>query len=155
MKPGAVLTFAANLDPTAQVVAIVGTGLMFGIVLELVRRRRLAERYALLWLLVAAALLVLAVFTGLLKTLAHLIGIEVPANFLFLAALALAFLLLLHFSVAATRLSDQTKILAMEIARIDAELREARARRGADAWSDVKPGADQAGEFSVHDEDVD
>ena len=67
----------------------------------------------------------LAIWTDLLASAADLLNIEVPANGLFLAAFAVAFLLLLHFSVATSRLSEETKILAQEVARLDGELRAA------------------------------
>ena len=118
---------ATGLDGRLQVVAVIITGIMFLVVLELVRRRHLAERYALLWMLVAGALLVLAIWTDLLSWGTELLRIEVPANGLFLAAFAVAFLLLLHFSVATSRLSEQAKILAQEVARLDGELRATRA----------------------------
>jgi len=129
---------AAGIDGRLQVVAVVVTALIFLFVLELVRRRRLAERYALTWMLVTGALLVLAIWTDLLSWGTELLNIEVPANGLFLAAFAVAFLLLLHFSVATSRLSEQAKILAQEVARLDGELREARANGLA---SDRRPGA--------------
>jgi len=123
----ALLPLAADgLDGRLQAVAVVVTGLMFLAVLELVRRRYLAERYALIWMFVAGALMVLAIWSDLLSWGTDLLNIEVPANGLFLAAFAVAFLLLLHFSVATSRLSEQTKILAQEVARLDGELRAAR-----------------------------
>jgi hypothetical protein len=91
-------------------------------VLELVRRRRLVERYALLWMVAAVALLVLAVWRGALNELADLLGIASPPNAIFLIALGLVFVLLLHFSIATSRLSEETKILAQEVARLDEEL---------------------------------
>ena len=118
---------AESLDTTVRVVAVVITFLMFLVVLELVRRRQLAERYALVWMIVAGTLLVLAVWTDLLGWATDLVGIQVPANGLFLAAIGVAFLLLLHFSVVTSRLSEETKILAQEVARLDGELRAARA----------------------------
>ena len=130
---------ADGLDGRLQIVAVVVTALMFLVVLELVRRRHLAERYALLWMIVAAALLVLAIWTDLLTWGTELLRIEVPANGLFLAAFAVAFLLLLHFSVATSRLSEQAKILAQEVARLDGELRNARANGSAPA----SPGTQQ------------
>jgi hypothetical protein len=120
----------AGVDTRVQIVALVVTAVMLGLVLELVRRRRLAERYALLWMLVAVALLLLAVWKGLLGDAAQLVGIQVPANALFLAAIGVIFILLLHFSVAVSRLGEETKILAQEVARLDSELR-ARSENGA------------------------
>jgi hypothetical protein len=118
---------ATQLDGRIRVAAVVVTALMLGVVLELVRRRRLAERYALLWMLVSVALLVLAIWNQLLASAADLLHIEVPANFLFIAAFGVAFVLLLHFSVATSRLSEETRVLAQEVARLDEELRAARA----------------------------
>ncbi|MGH2962389.1 MAG: DUF2304 domain-containing protein [Solirubrobacterales bacterium] len=125
----ALLPLAAEgaLDSRVQIVAVVVTALMLGVVLELVRRRRLVERYALLWMTVAVVLLVLAIWTDLLSGAADLVGIDVPSNGLFLAAFGVAFLLLLHFSVATSRLGEESKILAQEVARLDQELRELRA----------------------------
>ena len=126
---GAVLSLAigGQLDNRVRIVAVIVTAVLLGLVLELVRRRRLIERYALLWMVVALILLVLAIWNQLLAHVSNAVGIEVPANALFIAGLGLAFLLLLHFSVITTRLSEETKILAQEVARLDAEARAARA----------------------------
>jgi hypothetical protein len=127
---GSALSLAAGtLDSRVRIVAVIVTAVMLGIVLELVRRRRLIERYALLWMVVALILLVLAVWNQLLADVSHAIGIEVPANALFIAGLGVAFLMLLHFSVITSRLSEETKILAQEVARLDAEARAARAAK--------------------------
>jgi hypothetical protein len=120
---------AGTLDSRVRIVAVIVTAVMLGLVLELVRRRRLIERYALLWMVVALILLVLAVWNQLLADISHAIGIEVPANALFIAGLGVAFLMLLHFSVITSRLSAETKILAQEVARLDAEARGARAAK--------------------------
>jgi hypothetical protein len=120
------LATASQIGTKAQIVAVVVAGIFLGVVLELVRRRRLVERYALLWMLGAVALLVLAVWRGALGELANLIGVISPPNALFLIALGVVFVLLLHFSIATSRLSEETKILAQEVARLDAEARAAR-----------------------------
>jgi hypothetical protein len=117
---------ASQLGNRAQIVAVIVAGIFLGVVLELVRRRRLVERYALLWMCAAVAMLVLAVWGDGLDTLADAVGIHSPPNALFLVALGVVFILLLHFSIATSRLSEETKILAQEVARLDAELRAAR-----------------------------
>jgi hypothetical protein len=116
----------SELETKVQIVALIGTLALFLLVLDLVRRRRLAERYALLWMSASAALLVLAIWRGGLDALADLMGIAEPANAIFILAFGVAFLLLLNFSVATTRLSEETKILAQESARLEQELRAAR-----------------------------
>lgn len=112
-----------NLSAGSRIAAVALTAFSFGIVLELVRRRRLVERYALLWMLVSLGLLVLAVWNQLLNWLTDTVGFQVPANFLFAASFGVVFVLLLHFSVATSRLSEETKMLAQEVARLDHQLR--------------------------------
>jgi hypothetical protein len=143
--PASLLPLAAEpLDSRVRIAAVIATAIMVGVVLELVRRRRLAERYALLWMLVSVALLMLAVWTQLLNWIAvDLLHFEVPANFLFVAAAAVGFVLLLHFSVATSRLAEETKVLAQEVARLDAELRAARAN-GAGPTESAAPAAEHA-----------
>ncbi len=149
MLPAAALPLLAavpKLGSTVRIVAVIATAIALGIVLELVRRRRLVERYALLWMVVAVVLVVLAVWTELLSSLTKLVGIDLPANFLFLAAFGVGFVLLLHFSVAISRLSEETKILAQEVARLDLELRSARGEDGAGPNGAGSPGPSGAKE---------
>jgi hypothetical protein len=115
------------MDVRIQVVAIVGAGALLLTILELVRRRRLLERYALLWLFSGVVLLALAVWRGALEQLALLVGIAYPPNALFFVAFAFVLLLLLHFSVAVSRLTDQSKILAQRLALLEERVRPARA----------------------------
>jgi hypothetical protein len=121
------------MDSRIQAIAVVVTALLLFLVFELVRRRRLLERYALLWLLSAVVLLVLAAWSGLLEKVADLVGIATPSNALFVVGFAFVLTLLLHFSLAVSRLTDETKILAQQVARLDEELRDARRRLGDDA----------------------
>jgi len=116
------------MSPKLQIVAILASGAMLLLVLELVRRRRLMERYALLWLLSAAVLLGLAVWSGLLGSVSHAVGIQTPSNALFAVAFGFVLVLLLHFSVAVSRLTDQNKVLAQRVAMLDERLRALRDR---------------------------
>jgi len=112
------------MEARIQLLAIVASGILLLIVLELVRRRRLMERYALLWLLSGVVLLVLATFRGLLEDAARVIGVEYPPSALFFIAFAFVLLLLLHFSVAVSRLADQSKVLAQRLAILEKRVRE-------------------------------
>jgi hypothetical protein len=123
----------------AQIVAVLVAAIFLGVVLELVRRRRLVERYALLWMLAAAGMLGLAVWRDGLNTLADAVGVHSPPNALFLTALGVVFVLLLHFSIATSRLSEETKILAQEVARLDAEARMAREASGNGDTGEAQP----------------
>lgn len=119
-----------GIETQAQIIALIVTFAIFLFVLDLVRRRRLSERYAILWMTAALALLVLSIWTGGLDALADLMGIQEPANAIFIIAFAVGFLLLLNFSAVSSRLGEETKVLAQEVARLDQELRLERSLRG-------------------------
>ncbi len=112
------------ISTRVQIFAILASGALLLLILELVRRRRLAESYALLWLIAGAVLILFAVWEGLLVDLADLVGIDVPSNALFAMAFGFVLVLLLSFSVAVSRLSRENRILAQEVARLSEELRE-------------------------------
>lgn len=120
-----------------QLLSILVTGGLFVLVLELVRRRRLMERYALLWLFAAAVLLLLAVWRGLLNSIAHAVGIYYAPSALFVIAFGFILVLLLHFSLAVSRLSDQNKVLAQRLGILQQRLDDQERRL--DAGSDDEP----------------
>jgi hypothetical protein len=106
-----------------QLVTIVGAAVLLLTVLEMVRRRRLTERYALLWLGSASVLLALAIWSGALASISHAVGVIYPPNALFFIAIGCILLLLLHFSSVVSRLSDQSEMLAQRQALLDERLR--------------------------------
>jgi hypothetical protein len=114
------------METRVQIVAIVGALALLSVVLEMVRRRRLLERYALLWLFSAVVILGLALWRGALEQVAHAVGIYSPPNALFFVAMAFILVLLLHFSAAVSRLTDQSKVLAQRQAITEELLHELR-----------------------------
>jgi hypothetical protein len=114
------------MESRVQIVAILVAAGLFGVILELVRRRRLMERYALLWLAAAIVLLVLSVWRNGLELFASAVGVAYAPSALFLVALGFILLLLLHFSLVISRLSDQTKVLAQRVGLLQHELDELR-----------------------------
>jgi hypothetical protein len=102
-----------------QVVSIIAAAILLVVILELVRRRRLLERYALVWLGSGLVILGLAVWRGALSNLATTLGIAYPPNALFVIAFGFVLVLLLHFSMAVSRLADQTKVLAQRLALLE------------------------------------
>jgi hypothetical protein len=95
------------------------------IILELIRRRRLQERYALLWLVTAATMFVLALWRDALGELADFAGIAYPPSLLFVLAALFILAVLLHYSTVISRLSDQNKILAQRLALLESRLADA------------------------------
>lgn len=112
-------------------------------VLELVRRRRLLERYALVWLLSSIVLLGLSIWRGALDKIADQIGVSYPPNALFIVAFGFVLWMLLHFSVAVSRLSDQSKVLAQRLALLEERMRRREAADDRDE-DDDEPDAELA-----------
>jgi hypothetical protein len=95
------------------------------VVLELIRQRRLQERYALLWLLTGLTLTALAAWRSGLNTLAGWVGIQsYPPAVLFAVGILFILVVLLHYSTVISRLSDQNTILAQKLALLETRLSE-------------------------------
>jgi len=105
-----------------QIVSIGATLALFLLVFELVRLRRLMERYALLWLFSTVVLLGLAVWKHLLEEVASAIGIFYAPSALFVVAFGFILAILLHFSLVISRLADQTKVLAQRVGLLQQRL---------------------------------
>jgi hypothetical protein len=99
---------------------------------ELLRRRQLREKYAVLWLLVGTALVVLILFPGLLERLSRTFGVLVPSNLLFFGAIVLLLSVSVHQSWELSRLEDETRKLAEDLAILRLESEQSR-RRGDEA----------------------
>ena len=110
-----------------SVAAAIASVLLLLVVVELIRSRRLRERYALLWLLTGAVLLVLSVWRGGLNTIAGWFGISgYPPAILFAVGILFILLVLLHYSTVISRLSDQSTILAQRLALLEQRFGEQR-----------------------------
>jgi len=109
-----------------MVFGLVGAAAALLFVLELVRQRRLREEYSLLWLATAVVLIVLSISRPLLDVLANAIGIFYPPSALFLVAMLFVLLILLHFSTVITRLDQENKDTAQQIALLRHELEQLR-----------------------------
>jgi hypothetical protein len=116
------------MDTRIQILAIAGSGALLFVVLELVRRKAFLERYALLWLLSAVVMLGLSIWQGFLEVVASAVGIAYPPNALFLVAFGFVLVLLLHFSVAVSKLSDRSKMLAQRLALVEQRLSDQEGR---------------------------
>ena len=106
-----------------SIAASIASILLILVVLELIRSRRLRERYALLWLATGVVLLVLSIWREGLNTLAGWFGVTgYPPAVLFAVAILFIFLVLLHYSTVISRLTDENVDLAQRIALLEERL---------------------------------
>ena len=109
-----------------SIAASIASLLLLLVVLELIRGRRLKERYALLWIATGVVLLVLSAWRDGLNTIASWVGVGTyPPAILFAAATLFVIVVLLHYSTVLSKLTDENVLLAQRLA-----LLEERVRRG-------------------------
>jgi hypothetical protein len=104
-----------------QILAIVGSVLLIGFILELIRRKRLREEFSIIWLATGVVFLLLSIFRGLLDKLSYAIGISYPPAALFLIMIIGLTLILMHFSVVISELKETQKKLVQEIGLLRAD----------------------------------
>ena len=103
-----------------SIVGAIASLLLILVVLELVRGRRLKERYALLWLATGVVLLVLSIWRDGLNTIAGWAGVtSYPPAVLFAVATLFILLVLLHYSTVISKLTDENVDLAQRIALLE------------------------------------
>jgi cell division protein FtsW (lipid II flippase) len=114
-----------------SLIASVASILLILVVFELIRSRRLRERYALLWLATGIVLLVLSAWRGGLNTIAGWVGVTgYPPAVLFAVATLFILAVLLHYSTVISKLADQNVILAQRLALIEERLRSGERAQG-------------------------
>lgn len=87
-----------------------------GLVVEMLRRKKLREKYAIWWLVVGIATLVLAAFPQLLDVVARAAGVQLPSNLLFILSILMLLGVSLHLSWEISVVEDETRALAEEVA---------------------------------------
>lgn len=105
-----------------QIIALLISFVFLLVVIDFIRRGLLKEKYSILWLASIFAIMVLSLWKGLLDRVAEFVGVAYPPSLLFLVAFAFVLLILLHYSVVISVLTDRTKTLAQEIALLKAAL---------------------------------
>ena len=109
------------------------------LIVELVRRRKLGEEYAWLWLLVGAVIIVLAISQNLLVFVTRLVGAVIPTSTAFFLGLIFLLLLSVHYSVKISHLVNQIKNLAQDVAILETEIDDLLKKARLDASQDIAP----------------
>lgn len=105
-----------------QIISIIGSLFFIGFILELIRRKKLKEAYALIWGIMSIFFLVLACWIGGLIFVSKKIGIEYAPATLFLVLLITVILILIQFSVIISSQVDKIKNLGQELALLKEKL---------------------------------
>ena len=108
----------------AKMVAIAMAVMLFAFVLNMVRKKKLREEYSVLWVLLSAALILLASWSRLLVGLTRLVGAESANSVIFFFGFLFVLLLLLSFTIVLSRSRDESKEMAQRIALLESDIRD-------------------------------
>lgn len=100
------------------------------VLFRLLRAGRIREKYAALWIIVGAGIVTLAVWPGLLSYLADAINIALPVNLLFFLAILLLLGVALHLSLEASKLEEETRVLAERVALLELDVHRLKGATG-------------------------
>lgn len=129
------------IDPRSRVLLfLLGLAVLL-LVVNLVRKRQLQERYALLWLLAGVVLTLAPLFSNVLDGIAYALGIEYPPALLLLLAVIGLMLIIFQLSLAISRDADQLKALSQELGLLRQQLDDLERRQAAAPADDDEPPA--------------
>jgi hypothetical protein len=97
--------------------------IVLGLILELLRRRQLREKYAFLWMSVGLVVLILGFLPRLLDSVAAMLGVASGVSLVLFLGVIFLLLVSIHLSWEVSRLEEETRTLAEEIALIRTEFR--------------------------------
>jgi hypothetical protein len=92
------------------------------VIVELLRRRQLREKYAILWLATIVLILPIAIFPRLVNGVASTLGIASGASLVLFFAVVFLLITCIHLSWEVSRLEEETRTLAEQIALVRAEV---------------------------------
>jgi len=94
------------------------------VIIDLVRRKKLKEEYSFLWILTGAVILIMVIWYDILTALTRLIGAVLPTSTLFFFSIVFIMMILLHFSIKVSTLTEQVKILLQELSILRTEVKK-------------------------------
>lgn len=94
--------------------------------IHLMRKRRLREKYAIIWLLLATLIVVVGAFPQMVLWLTRAVGVEVPVNLMFAVAIVVLLIVCIQLSTEVTAIEEKTRTLVEELALLRLEVEQNR-----------------------------
>ena len=112
------------MDIKIQIIVVVGVLIALAVIINMIRRKKLELRYALIWILVGVAILVLDCFPNLISWISKQLGIASPVNMLFFFGFCFSLIIIFALTMAMSRMSNRLKELAQETALLNKQQRD-------------------------------
>lgn len=107
-----------------RIEAIVLSILLFIFIIHNVKKGKLREEFAWLWLLTGLCILIIGIWFNLLEIIRKLIGFQTPASTIFFFGLFSLVLINLHSAIKISSLANKQKNLIQEVSILKAKLKE-------------------------------
>jgi hypothetical protein len=109
-----------------RLLSLIAAILVVVIVFEMMRRGKLREKYAAIWLLLSVIVIVLGAVPGVVEWLSHVTHIITVSNFVLFAAIGVLGLVALHLSTEVGGLEEEVRTSVEETALLRCELDEVK-----------------------------
>lgn len=130
-----------------QIISIIASLVIFFVVVNLIRRRRLKTEYSLIWLAVSITFIIFSFWRNGIDWLASVFGISYAPSVLFIILLIGIILLLIEFSMIISNQAERIKVLVQELALLKQELEEKIEGNGQEKTTYIKsPKQEKTGE---------
>lgn len=112
------------MNTRTQILVIVIAVLALLMIGQLIRKKKMELKYALLWIILSISILILGIFPQLITVLANFFGVQTPINMLFFVGFCFSLLIIFSLSTALSRNSEKIKKLAQELALLEKQNNE-------------------------------
>lgn len=114
------------MNMRTQLLVIAVAFLFFVIILQLIRKEKLALRYGLLWIALSVSILLMGCFPKIITVLSDFFGVQIPANMLFFIGFCFSLMIIFSLSTALSRNSEKLKRLTQEMALLEEKIGHSR-----------------------------
>ena len=111
-------------DSDLQVLLILGAIALFGMIVWLIKHKKIEVKYSIIWLAFSATMILFALFPYLVLVLGDISGVANPVNFIFMTLFVFILLILLSVSAVISGFSTKIKRLAQANALLEKRVRE-------------------------------
>jgi len=112
-----------NIDTNIiQYISILGSVVFIGLIVMLIRNKKIKEEFSILWLFFGLVFLFLSIWRGSLEIIAQILGIAYAPAAIFLILIIAIISILIHLSLIISRLTDQAKVMIQELGLLKMEM---------------------------------
>ena len=112
-----------NIDTNIiQYISILGSVVFIGLIVMLIRNKKIKEEFSILWLFFGLVFLFLSIWRGSLEIIARILGIAYAPAAIFLILIIAIISILIHLSLITSRLTDQAKVMIQELGLLKMEM---------------------------------